>query len=387
MPSNAKGQKPYGKTKCIGPKECFVPALQNLEKFIPIDTQGKWKQKQIHTCSLGMAAERLSIHSVQDMVKNIPTETPLRNHLAKLRIDELLDINHLLLTNKLLDGIPRDIPIRLAFDETDDPYYGEITEENEEYVIGSKVKRSTTTFYRYHTLYLILGDWKITLYVIPVKKGSSKLDHIKQMIEIIEDFGFIIEVLLLDRGYYSKEVFRYLMSKEIPHIMPVKEHSAEMKRVLRGRRSRSTKYTMTPATDPLELDLAINVTYSMGRYDKNVACNKGYFYYNLDWKPNKIASVYRRRFGIEASYRMRNFVRVKTTSKSPTIRYYFALVSMLLKNVWVLLRWRFFPEKRRGPRRVDEDAFRFDRFRMFVWKAFERIFGVIRKIPTNVPAG
>jgi len=334
-----------------------------------------------------MAAERLSIHSVQDMVENVPTETPIRNHLSKLRIDDLLDINHLLLTNKLLDEIPRNKPIRFAIDETDDPYYGEITEENKEYVVGSNVKKSTTSFYRYHTLYLILGDWKLTLYVMPVKKGSSKLDHIKQMLDIIEEFGFNIEVLLLDRGYYSKRVFRYLRSKEIPHIMLVKEHSAEMLRLLRGRRSRLTKYTMTPDTDPLKLDLAINVTYSMGRYGKNEAINTGYFYYKLDWKPNKIASVYRKRFGIEASYRMRNFVRVKTTSKSPTIRYYFALVSMLLKNVWVLLRWRFFPEVRRGPRRVDEDAFRFDRFRMFVWKAFERLFGVIKKIPTHIPAG
>ncbi|MEA1877871.1 MAG: transposase [Bacteroidota bacterium] len=383
MPSKAKGQRPYGNHKCIGPNECFAPALKTLEKYIHIKTQGKWNQKQIHTSSLGMAAERLSIHSIQNIVENNPTETPFRNHLSKLNMDDLEKINHLLLTNKLLDQIPKETPIRFAIDETDDPYYGTITLQNKDYVVGSDRKKSTSHFYRYHSLYLILGDWKITLYVIPVKKKSSKLEHIKQMIGIIDEFGFSIEVLLLDRGYYSKEIFRYLMKKEIPHIMPVKNHSAEMKRLLIGRRSRFDKYTMTPDTDPLQLDLAINVTYLMGKRGKNGVKNIGYFYYGLDWKPNKIASVYKKRFGIEASYRMRNIVRIKTSSRNPIVRYYFALVSMLLKNIWVFLRWKFFPQKRRGPRRVDEDAFRFDRFRLFIWQAFGRRFVLKKKIPVH----
>ena len=165
--------------------------------------------------------------------------------------------------------------------------------------------------------------------------------------------------------------------------MPVKNHSAEMKRLLIGRRSRFDKYTMTPDIDPLQLDLAINVTYLMGKRGKNGVKNIGYFYYGLDWKPNKIASVYKKRFGIEASYRMRNIVRIKTSSRNPIVRYYFALVSMLLKNIWVFLRWKFFPQKRRGPRRVDEDVFRFDRFRLFIWQAFGRRFVLKKKIPVH----
>ena len=77
--------------------------------------------------------------------------------------------------------------------------------------------------------------------------------------------------------------------------------------------------------------------------------------------------------GIEYSYRMRNIVRIKTCTKSPVVRYYFFLVSMLLKNVRVASRYRFFPQVRRGPRRVDEDRFRFDQFR--VWQAFCRKVG------------
>ena len=65
MPPKAKGHRPQGKQKCIGPNECFVPALKSLEKFIPIETQGKWNQTHIHTSSIGMASERMSIQQTE----------------------------------------------------------------------------------------------------------------------------------------------------------------------------------------------------------------------------------------------------------------------------------------------------------------------------------
>jgi putative transposase len=49
--------------------------------------------------------------------------------------------------------------------------------------------------------------------------------------------------------------------------------------------------------------------------------------------PRKVSKVYRRRFAIESSYRMRNLVKPKTSSKNATIRYFYALISFLLKNI------------------------------------------------------
>lgn len=385
MPSQAKGQKPYGYHKCIGPNECFSPALKALERFIPIKTQGKWDQKKIHTCSLGMASERLSIHSIQNIMQSSPTETPFWNHLSKLNIDDLEIINHELLIDKMLGVIPREKAITFAIDETDDPYYGEITSLNEEYVVKYKVKKSTKFFYRYITLYLIYGDLKLTLCILPVKKKSKKLIYIKRMLQMIKELGFSIEVLLLDRGFLSSTLFKYLMKTGISYIMPVKRSSEDMNKLLQGRRSRYGKYTMNKSTNPLQLDVAISVKYLKGKYGKHELRNYGYFVFGIDWKPSKVASVYSTRFGIESSYRMRNIVRIRTSTKKPTVRYYFALVSMLLKNIWVFLRYCFFPQLRRGPRRVDEDMFRFDQFRLMIWQSFCRKLGFVKKIPVYNP--
>ena len=51
----------------------------------------------------------------------------------------------------------------------------------------------------------------------------------------------------------------------------------------------------------------------------------------VKWLPRKVSTVYRRRFAIELSYRMRNIVKPKTSSKSDGIRYFYALISFLLK--------------------------------------------------------
>jgi len=63
----------------------------------------------------------------------------------------------------------------------------------------------------------------------------------------------------LDRGFYSNEVFSYLQNKNIPHIVPVRKHGKELKKILRGNHSRYAQYTMKGTGEPLDLTLAIDV--------------------------------------------------------------------------------------------------------------------------------
>jgi len=47
--------------------------------------------------------------------------------------------------------------------------------------------------------------------------------------------------------------------------------------------------------------------------------------------------LYRRRFGIETSYRQKNQAQAKTTSKDPTYRLLLEGIGYLLRQVWVVL--------------------------------------------------
>ena len=82
----------------------------------------------------------------------------------------------------------------------------------------------------------------------------------------------------------------------------------------------------------------------------------------LDWPPRKIYRRYRRRFGIECSYRLLRTVRAKTSSRNPALRFFLLGIALIMLNVWVFLRWEFARTPGPGPRRVDPDRFRFYRF-------------------------
>ena len=88
--------------------------------------------------------------------------------------------------------------------------------------------------------------------------------------------------------------------------------------------------------------------------------------FGVKWYPIKVSTVYRRRFTIESSYRMRNIVKPKTSTKNATIRYFYTLIFFLLKNVWLYLQKKHFTIVKRGPRVIDEDKFRFEMFILLI---------------------
>jgi len=103
---------------------------------------------------------------------------------------------------------------------------------------------------------------------------------------------------------------------------------------------------------------------------------------HLDWTPKKVYKCYRRRFGIECSYRMMRQVRAITTSKNPALRFFLLGFGLLLINIWVRLRWLFARKPGPGPKRVDPVSFRFKRFAYFLRRAIEYLYGVVMSIPT-----
>jgi hypothetical protein len=52
--------------------------------------------------------------------------------------------------------------------------------------------------------------------------------------------------------------------------------------------------------------------------------------------------VFRKRFGIETSYRRRREARIRTCTRDPKLRLFYVGIGLLLRNVWVLLHAMLF---------------------------------------------
>lgn len=89
--------------------------------------------------------------------------------------------------------------------------------------------------------------------------------------------------------------------------------------------------------------------------------------------PRQARRLYRRRFGIESSYRCAGHVRGWTTSPNAVYRF-------ILLNVWLSLRWFSTQVPRWGRRWLDTKHFQLMRFAKFMRRALEQHYGAVSEI-------
>src|SRR5439155_23099479 len=66
--------------------------------------------------------------------------------------------------------------------------------------------------------------------------------------------------------------------------------------------------------------------------------------------PAAVFETYRRRFGIETSYRQMHEGRIRTTTRNPVIRLLYVGIALVLRNLWVWLHYEVLSMRRRGGR-------------------------------------
>lgn len=347
-------------------KYCIDSVLEPLKSHVNIKINGSLTSEDVIRTVVSLAVDKNSVHSVSKQYSAVACETSLRYHLKKLNMDELIRSNENILLQNPLKSLKTGKSYEFAVDLTNDPYYGKTDSSNEKYVIRSQAKKSTNSFYSYISLYITNKNERFTVSVLPVEKKKPMVEYLSYFLDLIKRLNFKIKVLCLDREFYSIDVFEFLQSNGVPHIVPVVKKGEKMKQLLNGSKARSTQYVMKNSKKKILLDIIIDVKYLKGKRDKKGCENLGFVVLGVKWSPRKVSTVYRRRFAIESSYRMRNVVRPKTSSKNATIRYFYALVSFLLKNVWLYIQKKHFTIVKRGPQVIDEDKFRFEVFILLI---------------------
>ena len=81
-----------------------------------------------------------------------------------------------------------------------------------------------------------------------------------------------------------------------------------MKQILKENKARREQYIMNGSKKKILLDIVIDVKYLKGKREKKGCENLGFVVFGVKWSPRKVSTVYRRRFTIKSSYRMRNVV-------------------------------------------------------------------------------
>ncbi|MDF5707024.1 MAG: transposase [Nostoc sp. S4] len=204
----------------------------------------------------------------------------------------------------------------------------------------------------------------------------------------LESLRINIKKLYLDRGFFNTSVIRWLQALDIPFLMPAIKtgKSAGIKQLLKEKKSYKTTYTITRSLDDsVTFDLWIICKYGKGKRKKHGVQYFIYVAYKVKTNLNYIYEDYRKRFGIETSYRLQNICRIKTNNKKPALRLLFVGISFLLVNIWLNILWLRISRKRKGSRLIYRTLFVLKQMLAFLSQSLQRKYQVVESI--YIPTG
>ena len=278
--------------------------------------------------------------------------------------------------------LPAELPRHgreMALDWHDEPFWGK-TPELETYACRGEASEGTTHFYRVASVYVIWRQVRVTLAVTYVLPEDSPLVIVQRLVQRLRQLDCRPSVLYLDKGFCTGPIVRYLTETNLPAIVacPIRGTQGGTRAVCRGRRGYCTTYTFTDGTT---VRLALMPARLRDKTGKRHVKWLAYVLIHLDWSAHKVYQRYRRRFGIESTYRQFDRLRARTTSPNPALRFLLLGLGLLLLNIWVMLRFTATRLIARGPARWRAPAFRLHRYIAFLRRAIESAFNAIDSIP------
>src|SRR6266568_5026842 len=280
------------------------------------------------------AIERQTIESVGDDVTLAVSSNTVREHLnAVLDVYDLRE-HECEMNAGLAGNIAKALPRRgreMALDLHDEPFYGKPLALRT-YACRGAAKEGTTYFYRVATLYVIWRAVRVTLAMTYVLPEDSNLSVVQRLLQRMQPLGCRPGVVYMDQEFCEGPIVRYLTTAHLPAILActVRGDTGGTRALCRGRQGYCTDYTFTDGTPARLALMPARVPDKTGRRHVKWLV---FVVIHLDWSAQKVARRYRRRFGIESTYRQLDPLRARTTSRNPALRFFLLGLGFLLLNI------------------------------------------------------
>jgi len=365
-------------------------ALKHLRQHVPLgDYKRKVTASTLWSVLLVAAAAVTSLHAVCDRLDRLACEDTIRKALYAT-LPEFAELQRQL--NRALAGrLPRALrrrPQRLAIDLTLIPYHGEPFRSPKE-VYRGLAKQGTSHFHAYATAYVVLRGQRFTVALAAVSKGEPLKEVLRRLLKQVRSVGVKPRLLLLDRGFYSVDVIRYLQAARYPFLMPVplRGREADDPKGPSGTRAFAAKkrsgwfeHEITSHDEERTARVAICVVCRNDRGQRKRHGRRALVY--ACWKvPGRscpwVRETYRRRFGIESSYRQMNQARARTSTRRPELRLLYVGIALVLRNEWVWLHHEVLSTPRRGGRRLRLERLRLRAMLHWLVQVIEEALGTV----------
>jgi putative transposase len=267
------------------------------------------------------------------------------------------------------------------------PYHGQPAYDKKE-IYRSQPKSGTTHFHAYATAVVLHKGHRYTLALSRVERGEAMKDVVQRLLAIVRRRGVKIKYLLLDKGFFSVAVITYLKRAGHGFIIPAVPRGRKPKRgqpakglrALLKKRHGYYEHTLTsqskagaPASSTRLVICVASKQYTHEKTGKRRRKKLLYAVHQIRLTPRDIRETYRKRFGIETSYRQMNEARIKTSTRDPRQRLLFVGIALVLRNVWVWLHFQLAKGKWSAEPQLFLELLRFSEFLLWITQVVQRL--------------
>jgi hypothetical protein len=305
-----------------------------------------------------------SVFAACNQLREAPSEQAVRDALAAWCPDPLPLEQRL--NRRCAAQLPKGLgkrSQRMAIELTLGPYPGPPPQRMGEIYRG-QAQSGTTPFHAEATASLVRRGQRFTVALLRVEPATPMGEGLKRWLPLSPQAGIRPRLLLLERGFYSVEVLRYLDRAPYPLVMPVVRRGRSVDDPRGPSRTKLFAAATRSGGHPSTLTQADKQTATVrscvhcrhwqgwgrrqGRPPLVYACGR-IATRSTQW----VYPTYRLRFGIETSYRPLNEARLKTPTPDPALRLWFVAIALILRNAWVGVHHPLLAIPCRGARKLN----------------------------------
>jgi putative transposase len=207
----------------------------------------------------------------------------------------------------------------------------------------ARTAASTYTFHTYAAACVVGGPNRYALGLTAVGEEEPFTEVPARLLDQVAAAGVTVRVVLLDEAFSSTAVMQLLRSRNLPLVIPA---------VIRGRKPRVGVRAVGPrairrrgagryryAREDRGTSVRVNVAVAYKSYRRKKTGRRYskkllYVTWRVGGDPVEVRDLYRKRFGVESSYRQLGRVRPRTSTTDGVARLLWVAVGLTLRNAW-----------------------------------------------------
>ncbi|MFC4544089.1 transposase [Halosolutus amylolyticus] len=205
-----------------------------------------------------------------------------------------------------------------------------------DHVLTTYPDRGTTRTYCFATLCIVAPGTRFTLAVLPLEENGfrAKREAVRTLLETAQQYISLRHVYL-DRGFYQVHVVAELEQLDVDYIVRARPSKGMKDRLSVDAETVVDDYLMQRKRKPTaSVPVTVFAVPHRSKEDEHV-----WFVTNREIEPEAArayAAAFRRRWGIETSYRQIGDFLPRTSSPTFSVRLFYFLFAVALYNLWVL---------------------------------------------------